>query len=1086
MNNKIKLLFSASEIDALLSKINSGNVLTDTELLKLQNLDTSVFATKTDLHTHTNKSVIDGITAEKVASWNSKSTFSGDYNDLANKPTIPAAYNLPVANQNTLGGIKVGAGLSITADGILSATGGGTADSVEWESVIGRPTRLSDFTNDSGFITGVPDEYVTETELNAKGYLTEHQDISGLALKSELHSHSNKSVIDAITSAMTTKWNKSIPFEDSYVDNCDNWLTNGYTKTSTSTTNHPSVCTGVDRWGVLFYISENTTNGTGMQMYFPIDGTYAGRVFTRRIVNRNAGTWNLMSNFDGNYENLTNKPTIPSIDGLATETYVDSAIANASLGGGGSVDTSGFALKSELHEHTNKAVIDTITSSMITAWNNKSDFSGDYDDLTNKPTIPTVTNDLTTTLKNNYDAAYNHSQEHHFSGDYNDLDNKPTIPTAYTHPATHPASMITGLSTVATSGSYADLADTPVIPAAYVHPDTHPATMIIGLADVATTGSYNDLTNKPTIPSIDGLASTTYVDNKVAGIVNSAPETLDTLKELATALGNDANFATTVSNQIGSKVDKVDGKGLSTNDLTNALKANYDTAYTHSQSAHAPSNAQKNSDITKAEIEAKLTGNITSHTHSQYLTEHQSLTGYAKTANLAKVATSGSYNDLTNKPIIPSEYNLPIASQTTLGGIKVGAGLSITAEGVLSATGGGTADSVNWENVVGKPTFATVATTGSYNDLTNKPTIPEAGIPSLVGSNENIVKIWELEDGVYNLSGILKYRYDYYSTETGGTLEGWQIEGLYIIYNAGDDPDNEGRTIKICKNLKYNFYFKYSLLNGTIESSRYDPEYIREDNSNPIGEEEAIIVLPSELTGADYYNLPAGVYRVTASLSFEADTNCDLRNGITSDLLALPDGSIINSNGSGQIINLTYSFYLILNDTGKVCGAGSSNNAWTGELATVATSGDYNDLTNKPTIPTAYTHPDTHPASMITGLSTVATSGSYADLTNKPTIPTVTNDLTDTLKSNYDTAYTHSQSAHAPSNAQKNSDITKSEIEAKLTGNITTHTHSQYLTSIPSEYITEQELTSKGYATATTREEVKTTVNQILGGAYIE
>lgn len=40
------------------------------------------------------------------------------------------------------------------------------------------------------------------------------------------------------------------------------------------------------------------------------------------------------------------------------------------------------------------------------------------------------------------------------------------------------------------------------------------------------------------------------------------------------------------------------------------------TAYDHSQSAHAPANAQKNSDITKAEIEAKLTGTITTHTHS--------------------------------------------------------------------------------------------------------------------------------------------------------------------------------------------------------------------------------------------------------------------------------------------------------------------------------------------------------------------------------------------------------------------------------------------------------------------------------------
>ena len=40
------------------------------------------------------------------------------------------------------------------------------------------------------------------------------------------------------------------------------------------------------------------------------------------------------------------------------------------------------------------------------------------------------------------------------------------------------------------------------------------------------------------------------------------------------------------------------------------------TAYDHSQVTHAPSNAQKNSDITKVEIEAKLTGNITSHTHT--------------------------------------------------------------------------------------------------------------------------------------------------------------------------------------------------------------------------------------------------------------------------------------------------------------------------------------------------------------------------------------------------------------------------------------------------------------------------------------
>ena len=88
-----------------------------------------------------------------------------------------------------------------------------------------------------------------------------------------------------------------------------------------------------------------------------------------------------------------------------------------------------LALKTELHNHSNKSVLDNITSTKVTEWNNKSTFSGDYNDLTNKPSIPTVTNDLTNTLKSNYDKAYTHSQTTHFNGDYNSLTNKPTIPS---------------------------------------------------------------------------------------------------------------------------------------------------------------------------------------------------------------------------------------------------------------------------------------------------------------------------------------------------------------------------------------------------------------------------------------------------------------------------------------------------------------------------------------------------------------------------------------------------------------------------------------------------------------------------------
>jgi hypothetical protein len=70
----------------------------------------------------------------------------------------------------------------------------------------------------------------------------------------------------------------------------------------------------------------------------------------------------------------------------------------------------------------------------------------------------------------------------------------------------------------------------------------------------------------------------------------------------------------------------------------NAFRGDYgNAAYKHSQSAHAPSNAQKNSDITKAEIEAKLTGTITSHTHNYAVTSH------ASTATTYGVSSSSNY-----------------------------------------------------------------------------------------------------------------------------------------------------------------------------------------------------------------------------------------------------------------------------------------------------------------------------------------------------------------------------------------------------------------------------------------------------------
>lgn len=100
-----------------------------------------------------------------------------------------------------------------------------------------------------------------------------------------------------------------------------------------------------------------------------------------------------------------------------------------------------------------------------------------------------------------------------------------------------------------------------------------------------------------------GFATETYVNNKVAEIVDSSPEALNTLNELAAALGDNPNFSTDVLNLIGQKASQADLDDLS-GDVENLT----------------------------TEVDKK-----------------------ANTSSLHKVATSGSYNDLTNKPTIPTK-----------------------------------------------------------------------------------------------------------------------------------------------------------------------------------------------------------------------------------------------------------------------------------------------------------------------------------------------------------------------------------------------------------------------------------------------
>ncbi|MBT9293284.1 hypothetical protein [Prosthecodimorpha staleyi] len=80
-------------------------------------------------------------------------------------------------------------------------------------------------------------------------------------------------------------------------------------------------------------------------------------------------------------------------------------------------------------------------------------------------------------------------------------------------------------------------------------------TVTTGLAPLASPA----FSGTPTAPTAAAgtnttqLATTAFVAAAVAALINSSPAALDTLKELATALGNDANFATTVTNALAGK-----------------------------------------------------------------------------------------------------------------------------------------------------------------------------------------------------------------------------------------------------------------------------------------------------------------------------------------------------------------------------------------------------------------------------------------------------------------------------------------------------------------------------------------------------
>ena len=431
----------------------------------------------------------------------------------------------------------------------------------------------------------------------------------------------------------------------------------------------------------------------------------------------------------------------------------------------------------------------------------------------------------------------------------------------------------------------------------------------------------------------------------------------------------------------------------------NAFRGDYgNTAYNHSQAAHAPSNAQKNSDITKAEIEAKLTGSISSHNHTS-LTGVTSLTfaANADDSSVIKITkdSSVSYTDFVMSDDAGSDmwrwrfkaWDSSTSSETAEFNLMTLKATSAT-KGQLNINGNVTADS-----------FTENGTT-----LSNKYAPKSHGTHLTIGTGANNAAAGNHTHSYLPLGG---------GTMTG-KISGGAMTGTWVAAAGGS-----------------------SFINSTAGAGEFHPMLSAKTTNGG-------------MTLAFYQNGLQVGYLTKANM--DAGTNTLAKNAMLMDESGNGTwpGTVSATSFTENGTTLSNKYAPKSHGTHLTIGTGASNAAAGNHTHNYAGSSSAGGAANSVK------------TNLIIKLNGGTTEGTNLFTFNGSTAKTIniTPDGIGAAKASHgthlslgttsstayrgdygNTAYTHSQAAHAPSNAQKNSDITKAEIEAKLTGAITSHTH---------------------------------------------
>lgn len=336
-------------------------------------------------------------------------------------------------------------------------------------------------------------------------------------------------------------------------------------------------------------------------------------------------------------------------------------------------------------------------------------------------------------------------------------------------------------------------------------------------AEVGSVLSYNGthwyaIPQSAIVPDLSGYATKSYVSQEINDLIGGAPGTLDTLKEIAEALGNDPNFATTITNMInniGLRVDDIEARVVSLEDMFEwdksasasdsslwRIKAKRDlfgvgeiSAYGYSAGT-VPTGAQYLYELKDVQLTDLATGQLLQYNGSKWVNIDKNAVGlnetelgryltnnnYAKKtditwANLLNKPTTWAWADITGKPTTLAGYGITdavISSRQVLAGNGLTGGGALTSDVTLSL------------NTIGTAGTYTKITTDQYGRVVSGTILSEGDIPTL-----QISKISGLQSTLDSKLNISDFNTWFtINRDTSGNIV--SIQANYNLFSVGE------------------------------------------------------------------------------------------------------------------------------------------------------------------------------------------------------------------------------------------------------------------------------------------------------------